>query len=203
MPMSVYLRALEWVRFYVRKGTQTELNLAGIGETFLVPDLVERVRLAREAAGPNVAIVWATNGTHVTKELADALKQYTPRLWVSFHNVMIARKACKILSDAGLLVGVSLDPSLNANDWAGFVKEENVTGVRGVSFPCPWMGKGRAFVTWEGKILTCCLDASGESQIGHVDDPIGMVKTQPWRACKQCHQVIEEPGWIQKEGRFE
>src|SRR3990167_3157408 len=62
MNRETFIRALEWVTVFVRKGTQAELNLAGIGESFLHPEFADFVKLAREAVGPLVKLVMATNG---------------------------------------------------------------------------------------------------------------------------------------------
>lgn len=204
MTPQTFARTLEWVSHYIKQGTQRELNLAGIGESTLNPDLVSFVRLAREVVGPNGRIVFATNGTHMTDELAAALAPYKPRITVSLHRPEVAKPAMKHLQKYGLLEGVSADPTINANSWAGQVDWPD----DGNRFPCPWAWNGWLFVMSDGQFSRCCLDASGKGVMGHVNDPIGSIMWSPWDLCKNCYQdlpaVKDENGrtWSQKEGAF-
>lgn len=195
MLQHVFDRALQWVKHYVRVGTQKELNLAGIGESTIHPDFIHMLARAREAVGPNVKIVFATNGIQITEEQVAAMKPYNPRVWVSLHQPKKAAAAVTLYRNAGLLDGVSIDPSVNANDWAGQVKwKVDEPG----NMACQWLRGGYAMVMADGRITTCCLDATGEGVIGHVDDQIGSIRSQPYSLCKTCHQEIGIVGHNQR-----
>lgn len=193
MPRGVFIRALEWIAYFVRRGTQHELNLAGIGSSELHPDLVEMVRLAREAVGPDVKIIWATNGVAYAKrpELAAELAPYQPVIYVSLHRPEVGALADKILRSAGIKGGKTLDGAGDmANTWAGQV---SVPWAKDYKMPCQWINESKAFVLSDGRVSRCCLDATGEGVIGHVNDPIGTLVTSPWKLCRSCYQTID--GW--------
>lgn len=188
MPRHIFFRTLEWVSQFVQEGTQHELNLAGIGESTLHPDFGEFVVFARRAVGPNVALTLATNGLIADETLTRVFKAHNVRVWVSLHKPERAKTAVELYRNAGVLHGVSIDPSVNSNSWAGQVDWPD-TGAR---LPCQWLRQGKAFVFSDGRISTCCLDASGCGVIGHVDDEIVTgVWTKPYDLCsRKCYQRI-------------
>ena len=177
-----YRRALMWVSYFRQRGTQGELNLAGIGESTMHPEFVRNVFLAREAVGPGGDILFATNGLLMTDELAMELAPARPRVWVSMHRPEKAGPAIQALKRAGLLVGVSADPSLSAIDWAGQVD----WFVSAASGPCPWIKGGWAFVMADGRVSRGCLDATGEGVFAHVNDDLSKHATSPWHLCRSC-----------------
>lgn len=188
MPRATFQRALEWVRFFVRQGTQRELNLAGIGESTLHPELVDFVKLAREAVGEQVKIIFATNGLAVTRELAEQLAPFRPEVWVSMHRPEKGALANKLLRDAGIAGAMSMDGAVYANDWAGQVE---VAWKGNYRMPCQWIRERKAFVMSDGRVSRCCLDSTGAGVIGHVDQPIGTLTTGRWALCDSCYQ---DPG---------
>lgn len=196
MSAENFERALEWVAFYVRRESQTELNLAGIGESTLHPEFPDFVRLARRAIGPSGKLVFATNGIGCNEEMVREISPYKPEVWVSLHRPEKASLAVELYKKYGLLFGVSIDPSVNANDWAGQVDWHR----SGEVLPCPWMNLGRVFVLSDGRISRCCLDAQGIGMLGHVDDPIGSIETSPYPLCMNCYQKIDSPEWDQAKG---
>ena len=185
MTRETYMKAIGWVRHFVRKGTQGELNLAGIGESTLHPNFVEFVGIAREAVGPDIPIVLATNGLAMTDAMARALVPYNTRIWVSLHRPEKAGPAIEILKRHGLLNGVSADPSIASIDWAGQV-EYHVSAPPSV---CDWLKTGWAMVMADGRIATCCLDATGAGVVGTVDDDPDSIRIQPYDLCRGCHMV--------------
>ena len=203
-----FVRALEWVRHFVHETrTQRELNLAGIGESLIHPDFVEYLCAAREACGPEVRIIFATNGVYpqfkVAKDdakgyydacraYAEQMRPYKPVVWVSLHRPERAAIAANAFRDAGLLEGMSADPTLNAMDWSGQVKWFN--SARAGQLPCQWLREGKVMAMADGRLTTCCYDASGVGVVGHVRDPIGTVKVQPYSLCGTCDQVIGVAG---------
>jgi hypothetical protein len=196
MTRAHFERALDWAEFYVRRGTQNELNLAGIGESTIHPEFVDFVRLARERLGRGVKLVFATNGTHRDEEMIRAIAVYNPSVFVSLHRPEVAGPAIELYRKHGLLKGVSVDPSINANDWAGQTKWHS----SGNRIPCQWLRDGKLMAMADGRLTRCCLDASGIGVLGHLDDEIGSLKTNPYALCKACYQDIPDPMWNQKEG---
>lgn len=186
MSMEVFEKALQWIR--KQFPTQNEINLAGTGESSLNPDFAKMILRAREVLGPSAKILFATNGVgkHWKQELVDAIKPADPRIWVSLHQPALAAYAVKMFYEAKILESVSVDAVMNPNDWAG-----QVDWIKpGYRIPCQWQQFGKAFVTSNGDILTCCLDLTGESQIGSVLDEPHDLQTAPWRICKACYQDV-------------
>jgi len=190
--------ALRWVAHFVKQKTQHELNLAGIGESTLHPQFINYLRLAREVVGEDVRIIFATNGLECSDTLARTMTSYRPEVWVSLHRPEKAGLAIEIYRRHGLLGGVSIDPSVNANDWAGQVKWHNCTHNNTL---CPWIREGRVMVMADGRVTTCCLDASGAGVVGHITDPIipDQFQTRPYDLCRTCNQVIGVTGYDQRK----
>lgn len=189
MSEAHFLRALHWAAHFQRQGTQGELNLAGIGESTMHPEFVRFVHLAREALGPQQVLLFATNGLLMTDDLARAIAPARPRVWVSLHRPEKAGPAVEALKRAGLLVGVSGDPSLSAINWAGQVD----WFVSAPKRECAWVKGGWAFVLADGRVSRCCLDATGEGVFAHVDDDLTKYGTAPYRLCRTCDQDVGVP----------
>ena len=186
MDFKTYLRALEWVETCVKKGTQTELNLAGIGESTMHPDFIDYVRLARETVGPYIRLVLATNGLLITEEMVKKLQPYDLRVWVSVHRPEKCGRAIGLLREYGLFEAISTDPATSSIAWAGQV-DWKVTAPRS---PCPWLTYGWVMVMADGRLTTCCLDASGVGVVGHIDDEISEVYIKPYKLCDTCEQAV-------------
>ncbi len=215
MDESTFLRALEWVAYYRDRGTQGELNLAGIGESTMHPKFAEWLPLARIAVGPNARLVIATNGVTFTEAIAKAAAEVNLRVCVSLHRPEVAGPAIALATRYGVFEGVSADPSLNTNDWAGQVKIGYKTTPRALA--CPWIRSGWMFCLADGGLSHCCLDADGSGVFAHVDSPMpgepawegvasnletapfaGNLKTAPWKLCKTCYQDIAIVGYAQR-----
>jgi hypothetical protein len=190
MDEETYVASLRWAKKFVQRGSQFELNLAGIGESTMHPDFVRWVHLAREAVGPRCRIVLATNGLLMTDEMAVAIAPADPMVWVSLHRPEKAGPAVEALKRVGLLAGVSADPALAAMNWAGQVNWH-------VSVPerrkCQWVRGGLAFVMSDGRVSSCCLDSDGS---GVIDQDIktadlGHVSTHRYRLCDTCDQEVD------------
>lgn len=196
MTRENFERTLLWVDFYLRQGTQGELNLAGIGESTLHPELLDFVRLARVVMGNGGRIVFATNGLICDETMVKELAALKVRVWVSLHRPEKAAIAVDLYRRHNMLDGVSSDPSINSNDWAGQVKWIK----SGARFPCPWMKNGWLMAMADGRLTSCCLDAQGIGIVGHVNDPLGSAETKPYELCKKCYQDIESSTWNQEQG---
>lgn len=196
MPRHYFERALEWTQHYYAAGTQRVLNLAGIGESTAHPEFVDFMRLAREAL-PEAHITLATNGVGYGRELVEAIASYRPAVWVSLHRPDKGAEAVQWFQEFGLLEGVSIDPSTNANDWAGQVQWFHTNE----SFlPCAWLREGLVMALSDGRLTTCCLDATGAGVVGHLANPIGQVRVAPYSLCGGCHQEIGVEGYDQRAG---
>jgi len=187
MTHETFLMAIGWASHFVRRGSQVELNLAGIGESTMHPRFVEYVALAREAVGPSVRLVLASNGLLVDDKLASALRPYRPLVWVSLHRPERAGPAIEALKAAGLLAGVSADPSIAAIDWAGQVQWFRSH----VPSRCAWIDTGRVMVMADGRVTTCCLDASGEGVVCNIGDDLLAAQLRPYGLCKTCSYSLE------------
>lgn len=182
---TIYVKSLEWARHF---GTG-ELNLAGIGESTMHPDFVRFVFMARAAIGWDRDLILATNGLLMTPELAREIAPTKMRVWVSLHRPEKAGPAVEALSSAGILAGVSADPSVSSVNWAGQVKWHVSTPMKGS--PCPWVQPGRVFVLSDGRIARCCFDAKADDVLGSVDDNLSKMYTSAYSLCATCHHVAE------------
>lgn len=210
MAEATFRRTLAWVAYYRNQGTQGELNLAGIGESTMHPQFIEWLPLAREAIGPNAKLVMATNGLLFTEEIARAAVKSNLRVSVSLHRPEKAGLAIAVANKYGVLEGVSADPSINPNDWAGQV-DWTPAKTNQNRLACPWIRSGWVFVLSDGRISRCCLDADGSGVFADVQDPIpgdvphhahkGELLTSPWKLCATCYQDINIVGYDQKNNR--
>lgn len=194
MDETTYLAALVHVRAYVEQGTQKELHLTGLGENTLHPEFVRYVALAREAAGETVPVIFATNGVIASDELARALAPYRPEIYVSLHRPEKAARAVEIYRKYNLLAGATIDPVINANDWAGQLKWFTTPNT---AVACTWLREGRAYVLADGRVSTCCLDAYANGVVGHVLDLPGSLHVKPYKLCATCNQQINVAGYEQ------
>lgn len=187
MTDEIFTRTLEVVRHFMRKypGRQRELNLAGIGESTMHPQFIEFLYRAREAVGPRVSLVLATNGLLMTPELAAAMKDAAPDVWVSAHRPEKAGPAAEMLRDVGLFRGLSLDPSMASVDWAGQLKWAVSTPLKGSQ--CMWVRGGRVMVMADGRVTRCCFDGEAVGVLGHIDDEPDSLRTSPYKLCENCH----------------
>lgn len=187
MDDATFAKALLWAR----QMPSHELNLAGIGESTMHPEFVRNVFLAREAIGPGVPLVLATNGLLMTPELARAIAPSHIRVWVSLHRPEKAGPAIEALKAVGILWGVSADPSIDSVDWAGQVKWHVSTRQKGQ--PCQWVKPGRVFILSDGRVARCCFDAQADDVIGTVDDDLSSLETAPYKLCRSCHHDVGVP----------
>jgi len=188
MNLETYEKLIDLVKYFVIDGSQSELNLAGIGESTLHPDLENYISIARKALGNRIKLVMATNGIEVSKrpELGNMFKEYGVDVHVSLHRPEKAGKAIEILKKVGVLTAVSADPSVQAVDWAGQVDWHVSTSLAGSK--CAWLHKGMAFAMSDGRITKCGFDANAKGVICHVDDfKPGVTGTAPFSLCNDCH----------------
>ena len=207
MAEDVFAAALALAKVFVDRGTQHELNMAGIGESTLHPKFEHFLRLARKTVGPRIQIDFATNGLLVPSSLLETVKETDTKVWVSLHRPEKAGIAYEAYRKIGALIPrAGADPVDNAYDWAGQVEWYN--SPRSYPVPCQWIRDGKVFVRADGSIATCCVDAKGDGTIGSVVDLAEAMKasttyawnglTQPYALCASCSQEIAIHGHQQR-----
>jgi hypothetical protein len=198
MSQETFDRVMEWVKYFTRKGTQTEVNLYGIGESTLNPLLPSFIRQARSILPMRYAVHINTNGawidtstpliTNKELEFAQSLKDAgINHVDITGHDAFKAAKAKRVLQSVNISGGISFDFIVNPNNWAGQVDWFKPTYDAG---KCPWIHGGQAFIMSEGQIARCCIDAFGTDLIGNVHDDIRDIETGPMELCKNCHHTI-------------
>lgn len=189
----LYDRALEWCKHFEALGTQGELALTGIGEALMHPRFVDMVAQARQVLPTNL-ITFSTNGLLLDDALCEQLAPYSPRIYVSTHRPEKAGPAINAARRWGLLADTNTSFATEAFDWAGQVDWE--VSIPAESVACEYLRSGWGVVLSDGRITTCCLDATGNGEIGHVDQQPGTVETGPWSLCSSCHMVVTPPNQI-------
>ena len=190
-----FARALEWAAHFEDEGTQGEFALTGIGEALLHPEFVSYLERAREAL-PDNRITFSTNGILLTEEICEAIAPFEPEVYVSLHRPEKAKGAIDRARRHGLLKGTNDAFALDAFDWAGQLDWE--VSIERDSVTCEFLRTGWSVVLADGRITTCCLDATGAGAVGHVDDEPGSLSIAPWSAdyngseigCGPCHMRV-------------
>lgn len=193
MPWETFEAALDLVRFFVNQSTQTELSLTGIGESLLHPRFVEMVAKSREVIGPHRPLVVTTNGLLLDDAMCEALKPYAPQVFVSLHRPEKAALAVVAAKKAGIFKMTNSQFVTAAFSWAGF-QENWKPMVSAPRLKCEYLRSGWCVVLADGRIATCCLDATGASVIGKLGDDPETLKLSPWGdekvGCKSCHMEV-------------
>jgi len=187
MSMATYPQAINWVRKLALAGTQRELNLFGVGEPTLNPDVVRMVQIARDVLPMRIPIHLNTNGNTMTMELAEALKAAgITSIDVTDHEPKATAETIRIFKRLDIRYRVSRDAVLQPNNWAGQVDWFEPD----YRYPCPWLERGQVMIMSDGSVTTCCLDAYGNGIVGTVNDDLTQVELRPFTLCKTCHHTI-------------
>lgn len=189
MSWDHFERSIYWAHYFHQRHGVSEVNLAGIGESTLHPELIPMLAHARKILGDAVPLILTTNGLLVDDAMCDAMAPYNPRVFLSLHRPERAQKAFEALKRTKLLIGVSSDAALAAVDWAGQVDWPVTTSVAGS--PCPWVTGGWGFVLATGDVSRCCFDATGVGIFAHVNDDLTKFGTSPYKLCATCHMKQE------------
>lgn len=192
MTRATFERALDWAVALNDVGDQmrAELSMTGVGEALLHPQFVEFLALAR-ARLPEHPIHFSTNGLLLTEDLCARISRYRPLIHVSMHRPEKAGPAIQAAKRFGLLVAVNPAPATAAFNWAGQV-DWFVSAPKQI---CEFLRSGWGVVLVDGRITTCCLDASAKGVVGHVDDPIESLTKpgtgiKPFSLCEPCHAEV-------------
>lgn len=188
MSADTFCKVIEWVKIFVSRGTQTELNLFGTGEPTLHTKLPEFVREARNALPLCLPVHTNTNGGLMTEQLCDQLLNAgISQIDVTGHNHFFTARTLRMFRKKGVKCNVTYDFALVSNNWAGQV-EWFESEVR---YNCPWLHRGQLFIAWNGDILTCCFDAKASNILGNIHTSnIDDIDVKPFELCKTCHQDV-------------
>lgn len=185
MTWETFEAALDVVKFFVKQGTQTELSLTGIGESLMHPRFFEAVAAARTTIGPNRPLIVTTNGLLLDDAACQTLKEFYPQVFISLHRPEKAGPAIEAARRAGIFRGANPAPSISAFDWAGQVK----WFVSAPRTPCDYLRQGWGVVLVDGRITTCCMDATGGGTFGTVWDNPETLRMSPFSLCNSCHMT--------------
>jgi MoaA/NifB/PqqE/SkfB family radical SAM enzyme len=192
MDRSTFEQCIKWIKIFVQRGTQTEINLFGVGEPLMNSNLVEYVKALKKEIPLCIAIHTNTNGGLMNEELAKKLIDAgITQIDITGHNHLWTAQTVRLFGRLGLKFHVTYDFALVANDWAGQVnwfKSE-------LHYPCPWLNRGQLFIAWNGDILQCCLDAKCTNILGNIfkNEPDD-IECKPFELCENCHQSVPETG---------
>jgi MoaA/NifB/PqqE/SkfB family radical SAM enzyme len=198
MSTEIFEKALEWVLHFSRKGTQRELNLFGVGEPTLNPNLPAMIEKARRVLPMRCPVHINTNGqwidTHTTaitdKEIdyARSLKLAgISHIDITGHDAFKTAKMIRIFQALKIQGQLSFDYITNPNNWAGQVDWFHPMYDAG---PCPWVGQGQVMVMNTGDITRCCIDAFGKGIFAHVNDDISEAEVTTFELCDTCHHKV-------------
>lgn len=188
MTWNVYEKAIKWALALARQRQQKELNLFGIGEPLLNPEIVDMVRYARQHLPITQVLHINTNGNHLTEKRARELYEAgVNQIDLTIHqNHAVAARSILILKKIGKPFNISLDPVLHPNNWAGqvdwFPAQQKV--------PCPWIPRGQVTIQSNGDVTVCCWDCKCTGKLGTVDDNLLELEVKPFLLCETCHQTL-------------
>lgn len=190
MDRSTFEKCVEWVKYFLKKGTQTEVNLFGVGEPTMNSNLTEYTKILRKELPLCINIHTNTNGGYMTEELAKGLIDAgMNQIDITGHEHSYTAKTLRLFRRLGIKTNLTYDFVIVPNDWAGQVdwfKSE-------VNYPCPWLHRGQLFIAWNGDILQCCFDAKATNVLGNIfkNEPDD-IDCKPFGLCEKCHQTLPE-----------
>ena len=193
MKWETFTKAIEWVKHFCNERTQQELNLFGVGEPTLHPDIVLMVAWARNNLPFRQKIHLNTNGNTMTLELAKRLKSAgITAIDITGHDARATAKTIRLFRQVGIDGQISMDFMTRPNNWAGQVDWFHPDYHKVNGMDCPWLGKGQAMVMSNGDITTCCIDAFAQGVFAHVLNDITDKELQAHQLCHACHHTIPE-----------
>ncbi len=194
MTWEVFKKACEWVLYFHKLGTQKELNLFGVGESTLHPNIIEMVSYARKNLPFKQSLHLNTNGNKMTYVKANSLKQAgITSIDITGHKPEATARTIRIFREVGIPGQLSVDFMTTPNNWAGqvhwFPPDQSISVYQ--NNPCPWILKGQTMVMSDGSLTTCCIDAFGKNIFGNIlKDDLNKLLIHPSELCKKCHHEI-------------
>jgi len=184
MSMETFEQAMNHVSYYDRKGTQPELSLTGMGESFLNPLFMSMCRLARDEYGKRILL--STNGIKVSEEEIKELAELNIELYISLHRPERAKKTIDLAMKYGILADVNASFVTSSLNWAGQIEWEETAPV----IECIYLKEGWATVLSNGDITTCCFDYEGYHVSDNVGNEVKNLVINQGKLCDSCSQVI-------------
>ena len=191
MSWETFEIAIDWVLHFCRKGTQRELNLFGIGEPLLNPDIVKMVDHARNRLPFRQKIHLNTNGNNMTAEIARAFKSAgITSIDITAHKARSAAQTIRHLQNAGIDGRISLDFITQPNNWANQVDWFEPLYHKAQGMECPWLDRGQVMIMSNGDVTTCCIDAFAQGVFTNVRANIDEYTVDPHDLCDACHHIV-------------
>jgi hypothetical protein len=192
MSFETFKKAIAWVKLFCGQGSQRELNLFGVGEPMLHPDIVKFVKYARDMLPFRQDLHLNTNGNRMTPQLAQNLKAAgITAIDITAHNARSAAKTIRYFRQIGIKGQLSIDFITQPNNWAGqvdwFAPEYHKRNNKGNI--CPWLARGQIMVMSNGDITTCCIDAFATGVFGRITDDLTHLEFDSHALCKKCHHL--------------
>jgi sulfatase maturation enzyme AslB (radical SAM superfamily) len=192
MSTKTFDKTVEWVKYFVERRTQTEINLFGIGEPTMNANLPLFVKKLRDAIPLCIHLHSNTNGGLMTEEMAISLKDAgIDQIDITGHNHLFTARTMRLFRRLNIKSNLTYDFVIVPNNWAGQVnwfKSE-------INYVCPWLSRGQLFVAWNGDLLQCCFDAKANNVLGNIfDNDPSDIDIKPYELCKTCHQDIPKKG---------
>jgi len=190
MNMETFEKAIEWVSYFAKLGTQRELNLFGIGEPTLNPNLAAMVRFSRNKLPIRQILHLNTNAKLMTEDLARELKDAgITGIDLTYHgDPRPIANAIEIFRRLRINGQLAVDPVTRPNNWAGQVDWLDSP----VEYLCPWLDRGQIMVMSDGDVTTCCIDAAKKGILGNINDDLAGFKLEPYELCHKCHQRVPD-----------
>lgn len=190
MDRKTFEKCIEWIKIFIQKGTQTEINLFGVGEPTMNSNLVEYVQMLRNEIPLCIKIHTNTNGGLMTEDLAKRLIEAgITQIDLTGHNHLWTAKTLRLFRRLNVKTNVTYDFTLVPNNWAGQVNWFESE----LRYPCPWLHRGQLFIAWNGDIFQCCFDAKATNVMGNIfkNEPDD-IECKPFSLCEKCHQIVPE-----------
>lgn len=191
MSMETFKRTMDHVVFLKDKDPYTdtyapELSLTGMGEAVMNPLFLNMLHYARSVYEHK--ILFATNGILINEDLVKEVKKLDVQVYISLHRPEKATPAINLMRKYNIKGDVNAGFALSGIDWAGQVNWEITDPIKS----CIYQPLGWVTVLQSGQVTTCCMDAEGFGNLGHVNDELGSLRMQPIDLCNSCHRTIPD-----------
>jgi hypothetical protein len=184
---EIFQLVLDNIKTLASNGTQKEVNLFGIGEPLLNPNIIKFVEMARNQIPMRIPLHLNTNGNIFNEDIARAIKDAgITHITITDHRAHSTVKSMRICDSVGIQYNVSRDPIMKPNNWAGQVD----WFAPDYAYDCQWLRDGQVAVQWDGKISTCCIDSRAQGIVGHISEDLSKMELRPHNLCIKCHHIV-------------
>lgn len=199
MQDDVFDAACSVIKQTVKNGTQKEVWMNGIGESFLDKQLFKRIAIIRSIIGKDRFLGMSTNATLISKNNIDAICDCgLSQLDISLHSPEAVRKALPLLKNKKIKVLLTKGAVEPSHNWCGQLEPENEIELNDkIKSDCPLVVEGRGYVSVEGIITPCCFDYRNLGAYGTVfASDIFDKEIKHFELCKTCHLTISSKYYI-------